>query len=43
MLENIEILNLSQQKEEKTILCQYQIYKRKFISNRNVKNRDTYE
>ena len=48
MLENISILNLSQQKEEKTIWCQSQIiilqsFSQKFISNRNKKNRDTFE
>ena len=55
MLENIEILNLSQQEEEETIYeTVYEtIYKklfnylhlvlhRKFISNRNDENRDTY-
>ena len=49
MLENIEILNLSQQKEEETIWYQNQIiilqgfFYRKCISCRNEKNRDTYE
>ena len=40
MLENIEILNLSQQKEKEGIWCQNQIIKvfhRKFIGNRNEK------
>ena len=39
---NIEILNLSQQKEEDTIWCQnqifnYKVFHRKFISNKNEK------
>ena len=48
MLENIKILNLSQQKKEEAIWYQNQIimlqrFHRKFISNRNEKNRHTYE
>ena len=49
MLENIDLLNLSQQKEEETICCQnqiiiYKVFHRKFISNRSEKkNRDTCE
>ena len=48
MLENIEILNLSQQKEEETIWYHNQIiipkvFDRKFISSRNEKNKDTFE
>ena len=46
-LENIEILNLPQQKEEETIWCQNQINTLQFfcrisISNRNEKNWNTY-
>ena len=46
--ENIEILNLSQQKEEGAIwrknqIITLQIFHRKFISNRNDKNREKYE
>ena len=42
MLENIDLLNLSQQKEEETICCQnqitiYKVFHRKFISNRSEK------
>ena len=48
MLENIEILNLPQQKEEETIWCQNQIiilpsFSQAFISSRNEKHRDTFE
>ena len=48
MLENIEILNLSQQKEEETIWYHNQIiipkvFHRKFISSRNERNKYTFE
>ena len=48
IFENIEILNLSQQKEKETIcvrtkLPYYKVLCRKVISNRNDKNRDTYK
>ena len=47
--ENIDILNLSQQKQRQTIWYQNQIMTlqesihRKFIGNINEKNRDTYK
>ena len=45
MWKNIEILNFSQQKEEKGIWCQNQIvillnFSQKFISNRNEKEKE---
>ena len=48
MLENIEILNLSQQKEEETIWYHNQIiipkvFHTKFISSRNERNKYTFE
>ena len=56
MLVNIEVLNLSQQKEEGIIQYQRQIiilesfsqkiasiFHRKFVSNKNEENRNTYE
>ena len=48
ILENIEILNLSQQNEKKlfdvrTKLSYYKDFHRTFISNRNERNRDTYD
>ena len=49
MRENIEILNLSQQKEEETLWCQNQIiilrpFKQKIYYTKEMKkNRDTYE
>ena len=48
MWENIEILDLSQQKEEETIWCQnemivLQSFSQKFITNRNENNVDTNE
>ena len=45
--ENVEILNLSQQKEEETMesekLSKYKVFHRKFISSGNGKNTYTYE
>ena len=35
MWKNVEILNLSQEKEEGTKLSNYKFFHRKFISNRN--------
>ena len=49
MLENTEILNLSQQKEEETIWCQNQIIILQSFSQKRIlaiemkKNRDTYK
>ena len=48
MWENIEILNLSQQKKEETNWCQNQIiiykdFQWTFIINRNKRNAGTYE
>ena len=48
MWENIEILNLPQQKVEiavsiRTKLSYNKVFHRKPISNRNGRNRDTYE
>ena len=42
MWENIEILDLSQQKEEGTKFSYYKVFHRTSTSNRN-KNRDTYK
>ena len=48
MVENLKILNLSQQNEEelfsiKTKLSYRKVFHRKLIGNRNGKKRDTYE
>ena len=47
MLENIQTLNLSQQKKEETIWCQnqviYKVFHRNFFCNRNEKKIDNYE
>ena len=49
-LENLEIVSLTQKKEQKTIWCQnqviknyYKVFHRISTSNRNEKSADTYE